>query len=95
VPETAVCYFNGIAHAHPIKVERASRLARQTARFRSFEAVMASKRMVIPQRFQHPKKQENALACSNQTLRKSGLSLLKVERVNPLQFAQSVFVKFR
>jgi hypothetical protein len=42
-----------------------------------------------------PKKQENVLACSNHTSRKSGLSSLKVERVNPLHFAQSVFVNFR
>jgi hypothetical protein len=50
----------------------------------------------ILQRFQHEKKtQENALVCSNQISRKSGLSSLKVERVNPLHFARSVFVNFR
>jgi hypothetical protein len=34
--------------------------------------------------------QENALACSNQTWRKSGLSSLKVDRVNPLHYVQCV-----
>jgi hypothetical protein len=85
-PETAVCYFIGVAHAHQIKVEYcASRLPRQTARFRSFKAVMASKRTASAR--------DNGDSAEVST-RTSGLSSLKVERVNPLHFVQSVFVNF-